>query len=59
MLLSPSSGKVIADYLEVPELEAEIERAAWQVEKSLKARQDLKEEEEVSEAAGKASEPRQ
>jgi len=38
MLLSKSSGKGIAQFLQVPEIEVEIERAIWQIEKSLKER---------------------
>jgi len=55
MLLSKTSGGFIADYVEIPELAIEIERAVWQVEKSLKAKQELKEEKEELEAANKKS----
>ena len=44
MLLSKSSGQIFAEYLHVPELAVEVERAVWQVEKALKARQELREE---------------
>ena len=44
MLLSKPSGQLFAQYLEVPELAVEVERAVWQVEKSLKAQQERKEE---------------
>ena len=44
MLLSPTSGKVIADCLETPEIEQEIERAILQVERALKSKKELKEE---------------
>lgn len=37
MLLSQSSGKLIAESLEIPELAVEIERAVAQIEKTLKA----------------------
>lgn len=37
MLLSQSSGKLIAETLEIPELAVEIERAVAQIEKNLKA----------------------
>jgi len=37
MLLSQSSGKLIAESLETPELAVEIERAIAQIEKTLKA----------------------
>ena len=53
MLLSKTSGEFIAGYVEIPELAIEIERAVWQVEKSLKAKQELKEEKEELEAANK------
>ena len=38
MLLSKSDGIVIADCLDIPELAPEIERAVWQIERSIKAR---------------------
>ena len=44
MLLSESSGQLIADYLEVPELAVEIQRAVWQVDRALKAKQEYQEE---------------
>ncbi len=37
MLLSQSSGKLIAEFLEIPELAVEIERAVAQINKILKA----------------------
>lgn len=43
MLLSESSGQLIAEYLDVP-LAVEVERAVWQVKKALKAQQELREE---------------
>ncbi len=46
MLLSPSSGRLIAECLEVPDIEQEVERAIHQVEASLKVKQVPKEEEE-------------
>ena len=57
MLLSKPSGQLFAQYLEVPELAVEVERAVWQVEKSLKAQQDRKEEKaEVESATSKQPE---
>ena len=37
MILPRKSGKAIAEQLEVPALEVEIERAIWQVERAAKA----------------------
>ena len=37
MLLSRSSGKVIAEQLEIPAVAVEIERAVWQVERGIRA----------------------
>ena len=51
MLLSNSSGQIIADYLDVPQLAAEVERAVWQVEKALKNKQELKDEKAELDAA--------
>ena len=51
MLLSKSSGRIIADYLDVPQLAAEVERAVWQVEKALKNKQELKDEKAELDAA--------
>lgn len=56
MLLSPSDGKLIADYLEVPEMEQEIERAIHQVEGALKAKKELEEEKQAMRAAHKGPE---
>lgn len=56
MLLSPSHGKLIADYLEVPEMEQEIERAIHQVEGALKAKKELEEEKQAMRAAHKGPE---
>lgn len=39
MLLSKSSGKLIAKWLDLPEIHAEIDRAVWQVERSIRVRQ--------------------
>lgn len=53
MLLSQSSGPVIADYLQVPELAMEIQRAVWQVERSLQAKRELREEKQAIDTATK------
>ena len=42
MLLSKSSGQLFVEYLEVPELAVEVERAVWQVEKALRAQQEVR-----------------
>ncbi len=44
MVLHRSNGKRITKALELPELDIELDRAVWQVEKALKAEKDLKEE---------------
>lgn len=51
MLLSKSGGQLFADYLDVPQLAAELERAVWQVEKALKSEQELKDEKAELDAA--------
>lgn len=51
MLLSKSSGQLLAEYLDIPGLAVEVERAVWQVEKALKAQQELKEEKATLDAA--------
>ncbi|KAI9711655.1 MAG: hypothetical protein M1812_007088 [Candelaria pacifica] len=51
MLLQQWNGKLIAQALEVPELEVELERAIWQVEESLKANEELEKEKKSIEAA--------
>lgn len=55
LLLSRSSGALIADCLKVPELAVEIQRAVWQVERSLKAKRELQEEKAELESANKAN----
>jgi len=50
MLLSQSSGKLIAESLETPELAVEIERAIAQIEKTLKA-EKLEEQEKRQQRA--------
>lgn len=57
MVLSQSSARLIADTLEVPELEIEIERAVAQVERSLAARHELVEEKRKIESATRGAEP--
>jgi len=44
MILHKSDGKRIAQALEMPELDIELDRAVWQVEKAMKAEQELKQE---------------
>lgn len=44
MLLSPSDGRIIAETLEVPELEQEVERAIHQVSAQLMRNKDASEE---------------
>ena len=44
MVLHKSDGKRIAKALEIPELDVELDRAVWQVEKALKSEIDLKQE---------------
>ena len=51
LLLGERSGEVIADYLDCPEVAAEIKRAVWQIKRSLRAKQDLKEEKADIQAA--------
>ena len=53
MLLSKSSGQLLAEYLDIPELAFEVERAVWQVEKALKSEQEAKEEAAKLDAATK------
>jgi len=44
MVLHKSDGKRIAEALEIPELNIELDRAVWQIERDLKAKKELKEE---------------
>lgn len=44
MVLHKSDGTRIAQALELPELDIELDRAVWQVEKALHAAKELKEE---------------
>lgn len=57
MVLSQSTARLIAETLEVPELEIEIERAVAQVERSLAARNELVEEKRDIESASNGAEP--
>lgn len=51
MVLHQSDGKRIAEALGMPELDMELDRAVWQVEKALKANKDLKDEKEHLDSA--------
>ena len=42
LILEKKSGKVIAEALEVPALEEEIERSIWQVKRALRAEETAK-----------------
>ena len=53
MLLSKASGQLFAGHIDVPELAIEIERAVWQVERALKAQNELSEEKAELDAATK------
>lgn len=44
LILHKSDGKRISQVLEMPELDIELDRAVWQVEKALKAEKELKQE---------------
>jgi hypothetical protein len=44
MLLHKSDGKRISEALGIPELNIELDRAVWQVEKVLKAEKEFKDE---------------
>lgn len=52
MLLHKSDGKRISEALGIPELDIELDRAVWQVEKALKAEKELRDEKQE---LGKAS----
>ena len=57
MVLHKSDGKRIAEALEMSELDVELDRAVWQVEKALKAEQELKQEmADLKEANAKSNE---
>ena len=53
MLITKSSGTVIAKWLDIPEIHTEIDRAVWQVERSIRARQELNEEKAELNAANR------
>ena len=55
LLLSQSSGQLIANYIEIPELAAEIQRAVLQVERSLKTQRDLRKEKNSLESVNKTN----
>lgn len=56
LVLHKSDGKRIAEALQMPELDMELDRAVWQVEKALKAEKDLKEEKQRLDSANAESE---
>ena len=57
MVLHKSNGKRIAEALELPELDVELDRAVWQVEKALREKHELKEEQrDLKEANSEAEE---
>ena len=58
MLLSKSSGRLFADYLET-EVAVEVERAVWQVEKALKAQQERREKAELDAVTKNKKKPEQ
>lgn len=49
MILHKSSGKKIAEALNIPELDMELDRAVWQVEKALKAEKEKSDLDSVNE----------
>jgi len=54
IVLHKSDGKRIAEALKIPELETELDRAVWQVEKALNAKKELQEEKnELESSLGK------
>ncbi|KAH6673588.1 mitochondrial K+-H+ exchange-related-domain-containing protein [Halenospora varia] len=55
MVLHKSNGKRIAEALKIPELDVELDRAVWQVEKALKVEQELKEEKKQMDRANPES----
>lgn len=56
MLLSPSDGRIIAETLQVPELEQEVERAIHQVSAQLRRNKDAYEEQPTLDSAAKKAE---
>ncbi|KUJ16832.1 uncharacterized protein LY89DRAFT_782092 [Mollisia scopiformis] len=57
MVLHKSDGTRIAEALKIPELDIELDRAVWQVEKAIQAAKELKEEKKDMDAA--TSKPRE
>jgi len=57
MVLSKSSSKAIAEALDIPELEVELDRAIWQVETKLEEEEALKQEQRALEKAAPESRP--
>ena len=58
LILHKSDGKRIAQALEMPELDIELDRAVWQVERALTAEKELrKEKADLAEANAKPTEP--
>ena len=55
MLLHKSNGKRIAEALGIPELDVELDRAVWQVEKALKAEKELRDEKDLDRASADPS----
>ncbi len=51
MILHKSDGSRIAEALKIPELDVELDRAVWQVEKALQAVKELKDEKKRMDAA--------
>ncbi|PVH82695.1 hypothetical protein DL98DRAFT_487957 [Cadophora sp. DSE1049] len=51
MVLHKSNGKRIAEALGIPELDVELDRAVWQVEKALREKHELKQEQRDLKAA--------
>jgi len=51
MVLHKSDGKRLVEALGIPELDMELDRAVWQVERALKAEKELKEEKKKMDSA--------
>ena len=59
MVLHKSDGKRIAEVLEIPELDIELDRAVWQVEKAMQAEKELRQEKaNLDKASAKPEEKR-
>ncbi|TVY82786.1 Uncharacterized protein LSUE1_G002255 [Lachnellula suecica] len=58
MVLHKADGKVIAEALGIPELNVELDRAVWQVEKALQAEKELKEEKKELDTANSEAKPK-